>query len=144
MKLPAWMFWIYWITLTLNTYYWRTSKMKTWWHSFALIFSQDPIRTDLSLKMIKIDNDWDFSNWRCYLLLVPWKWQSFVFNYKVYNIMDSIVLIMFVTTVVFCSNIVLFTAKTWALLKVDQKVSKWVVWRRMEKIIWTDRVKNEV
>jgi hypothetical protein len=41
----------------------------------------------------------------------------------------------------------LYGAETWALRKVDQKylgiLEMWC-WRRMEKISWTDRVRNEV
>jgi hypothetical protein len=40
----------------------------------------------------------------------------------------------------------LYCAETWALRKVDQKYlgsfEMWC-WRRMEKISWTDRVRNE-
>ncbi|GFG33678.1 hypothetical protein Cfor_11728 [Coptotermes formosanus] len=40
----------------------------------------------------------------------------------------------------------LYGAETWTLRKVDQKYLKsfetWC-WRRMEKISWTDRVRNE-
>jgi hypothetical protein len=40
----------------------------------------------------------------------------------------------------------LYGAETWTLLKVDQKYLEsfemWC-WRRMEKIGWTDRVRNE-
>jgi hypothetical protein len=43
-------------------------------------------------------------------------------------------------------SIALYGAKTWTLRKVDQKYLKsfetWC-WRRMEKIGWTDRVRNE-
>jgi hypothetical protein len=41
----------------------------------------------------------------------------------------------------------LYGAETWTLRKVDQKYlerfAMWC-WRRMEKISWTDRVRNEV
>jgi hypothetical protein len=44
------------------------------------------------------------------------------------------------------SSITLYGAETWTLRKVDQKYLErfgtWC-WRRMEKIIWTDRVRNE-
>jgi len=40
-----------------------------------------------------------------------------------------------------------YGAETWTLLKVDQKLLKsfkmWC-WRKMEKISWTDRVRNEL
>jgi len=40
----------------------------------------------------------------------------------------------------------LYGAETWSLLKVDRKYLEgfemWC-WRRMEKINWTDRVRNE-
>jgi hypothetical protein len=43
-------------------------------------------------------------------------------------------------------GIALYGAETWTLRKVDQKYLKcfemWC-WRRMEKISWTDRVRNE-
>jgi hypothetical protein len=43
-------------------------------------------------------------------------------------------------------SIALYGAKTWTLRKADQKYLKgfemWC-WRRMEKISWTDRVRNE-
>jgi hypothetical protein len=43
-------------------------------------------------------------------------------------------------------SIVLYGAETWTLPKVDQKhlesFEMWC-WRRMEKISWTDRVRNE-
>jgi len=43
-------------------------------------------------------------------------------------------------------SITLNSAETWTLLAVDQKhvegFETWC-WRRMEKIIWTDRVRNE-
>jgi hypothetical protein len=43
-------------------------------------------------------------------------------------------------------SIALYGAETWTLRKVDQKYLEsfemWC-WRRMEKIIWTDRVRNE-
>jgi hypothetical protein len=43
-------------------------------------------------------------------------------------------------------SIVLYGAETWALQKVDQKYLKsfhvWC-WRRMKKISWTNRVRNE-
>ena len=43
-------------------------------------------------------------------------------------------------------SIALYGAETWTLRKVDQKYLKsfetWC-WRRMEKINWTDRVRNE-
>jgi hypothetical protein len=43
-------------------------------------------------------------------------------------------------------NIALYGAETWTLLAVDQKhlecFEMWC-WRRMEKISWTDRVRNE-
>jgi hypothetical protein len=42
-------------------------------------------------------------------------------------------------------NIALYDAETWTLRKVDQKYLEsfemWC-WRRMEKISWTDRVRN--
>jgi hypothetical protein len=40
----------------------------------------------------------------------------------------------------------LYGAETWKLRKVDQKYLESVEiwwWRRIEKIIWTDRVRNE-
>jgi hypothetical protein len=40
----------------------------------------------------------------------------------------------------------LYSAETWTLRKVDQKYlesSEMWCWRRMEKISWTDRVRNE-
>jgi hypothetical protein len=42
-------------------------------------------------------------------------------------------------------SMALYGAETWTLRKVDQKYleSMWY-WRRMEKISWTDRVRNEV
>jgi hypothetical protein len=44
-------------------------------------------------------------------------------------------------------SIALYGAETWTLWKVDQKYlgsfEMWC-WRRMEKISWTDRVRNEV
>jgi hypothetical protein len=44
------------------------------------------------------------------------------------------------------SNIALYGAETWTFRKVDQKYLEsfemWC-WRRMEKISWTDRVRNE-
>jgi hypothetical protein len=44
-------------------------------------------------------------------------------------------------------SIALYGAKTWTLRKIDQKYLEsfemWC-WRRMEKICWTDRVRNEV
>ena len=44
-------------------------------------------------------------------------------------------------------SIVLYGAETWTLRNVDEKnvesIKMWC-WRRMEKISWTDRVKNEV
>jgi hypothetical protein len=43
-------------------------------------------------------------------------------------------------------SIALYGTETWTLRKVDQKYlesfEKWC-WRRMEKISWTDRVRNE-
>jgi hypothetical protein len=43
-------------------------------------------------------------------------------------------------------GIILYGAETWRLRKVDHKYlgsfETWC-WRRMEKISWTDRVKNE-
>jgi hypothetical protein len=43
-------------------------------------------------------------------------------------------------------SVALYGAETWTLRKVDQKYLEsfemWC-WRRMEKIIWTDRVRNE-
>jgi hypothetical protein len=43
-------------------------------------------------------------------------------------------------------SIALYGAETWTLRKVDQKYLEcfemWC-WRRMEKISWTDRVRNE-
>jgi hypothetical protein len=43
-------------------------------------------------------------------------------------------------------SIALYGAETWTLRKVHQKYQEsfevWC-WRRMEKIIWTDRVRNE-
>jgi hypothetical protein len=43
-------------------------------------------------------------------------------------------------------SIALYGAETWTLRKIDQKYLEsfemWC-WRRMEKIIWTDRVRNE-
>jgi len=46
-----------------------------------------------------------------------------------------------------CSiRVALSDAETWKLLDVDQKVlgiSEMLCWRRMKKISWTDRVKNE-
>jgi hypothetical protein len=43
-------------------------------------------------------------------------------------------------------SIALYGAETWTLRKADQKTLEsfemWC-WRRMEKIIWTDRVRNE-
>jgi hypothetical protein len=43
-------------------------------------------------------------------------------------------------------NIALYGAETWTLRKIDQKYLEsfemWC-WRRMEKISWTDRVRNE-
>jgi hypothetical protein len=42
-------------------------------------------------------------------------------------------------------SIVLYSAETWTLRAVDQKhvESFEMCWRRMEKIIWTDHVRNE-
>jgi hypothetical protein len=43
-------------------------------------------------------------------------------------------------------SIPLYGAETWTLRKVDQKyleIFEMWCWRRMEKIIWTDRVRNE-
>jgi hypothetical protein len=43
-------------------------------------------------------------------------------------------------------SIALYGAETWTLRKVDHKYlesSEMWCWRRMEKIIWTDRVINE-
>jgi len=43
-------------------------------------------------------------------------------------------------------NIALYSAETWTLRKVDQKELESFemrCWRRMEKIIWTDHVRNE-
>jgi len=45
------------------------------------------------------------------------------------------------------SSITLYGAEAWALRKVDQKYlrgSRMWCWRRMEKMSWTDRVRNEV
>ena len=43
-------------------------------------------------------------------------------------------------------NVALYGAETWTLRKVDQKClgsfEMWC-WRRMEKIIWADRVRNK-
>jgi hypothetical protein len=43
-------------------------------------------------------------------------------------------------------SVALYGAETWKFWKVDQKYvesfEKWC-WRRMEKISWTDRVRNE-
>jgi len=43
-------------------------------------------------------------------------------------------------------SIAVYGAKTWTLQKVNQKYLEsfemWC-WRRIEKIIWTDRVRNE-
>jgi hypothetical protein len=42
-------------------------------------------------------------------------------------------------------NIALYCAETWTLQKVDQKYlerSEMYCWRRMEKISWSDRVRN--
>jgi hypothetical protein len=43
-------------------------------------------------------------------------------------------------------SIALYGAETWTLRKIDQKYleSFEMCWRRMEKISWTDRVRNEV
>jgi hypothetical protein len=50
-------------------------------------------------------------------------------------------------TAVIAMSISLCGAETWTLVKVDQKYLEsfemWC-WRRMEKISWTDRVRNEV
>jgi hypothetical protein len=43
-------------------------------------------------------------------------------------------------------SIALYGAETWTLRKVDQKYRErfeMMCWRRREKIIWTDRVRNE-
>ena len=48
--------------------------------------------------------------------------------------------------IIFTSKLALYGADTLALRKVDQKyldIFKMWRWRRMEKIIWTDRVRNE-
>jgi hypothetical protein len=46
----------------------------------------------------------------------------------------------------YLGSIALYGAETWTLRKVDQKYLRsfemWC-WRRMEKISWTDRVRNE-
>jgi hypothetical protein len=43
-------------------------------------------------------------------------------------------------------SVALCGAETWTLWKVDRKyleIFEMWCWRRMEKIIWTDRVRNE-
>jgi hypothetical protein len=43
-------------------------------------------------------------------------------------------------------NVAFYGAETWTLRKVDQKYLErfeMYCWRRMEKISWTDRVRNE-
>jgi hypothetical protein len=59
---------------------------------------------------------------------------------------DAYIIYRYILVKCYTWSIALYGAETWTLRKVDQKYLEsfemWC-WRRMEKICWTDRVRNE-